>query len=418
MPGHVKTSAPDGPLGFGEFVALIALMMALTALAIDIMLPALPEIVGAYGVAAPNDRQLVVTAYLVGFAAGQPFHGPLSDRFGRKPVLSVGLLIFAAGALMAIAAPSFAWMLAARALQGFGAAAPRVVAIAVIRDRFSGRDMSRVMSFVMMVFIIVPVLAPTLGEGIVRIGSWSWIFAALFLASALALGWAALRLPETRLPADRTPLSAGELGHALVQVIGCRKTFGYTAALGFMFGTLMAYIGSAQQIFVDVYGLGDLFPVMFGAVSSVVALASFTNSRLVGRLGMRRVSHLALLGFVAACVLIAAAGFPGRPPLAAFVAFLAVSFYCFGLVAPNFNALAMEPMGRIAGMASSFIGFYTTAAGAFFGWLVGQAFDDSIRPLTIGFAVLGVLTLASVLWTESGRLMRTRESEAVPQARS
>jgi DHA1 family bicyclomycin/chloramphenicol resistance-like MFS transporter len=417
MPEKLKTSEPSTPLGFGEFVALIALMMALTALAIDIMLPALPEIVGAHGVTEPNDRQLVVTAYLIGFAAGQPFHGPLSDRFGRKPVLTVGLLIFAVGAAAAIVAPSFAWMLAARALQGFGAAAPRVVAIAVIRDRFAGRDMSRVMSFVMMVFIIVPVLAPTLGEGIVRLGSWPWIFAALLLVSLLALGWAALRLPETRPPEDREPLSGAQLRAALAQVVGTRKTLGYTVALGFMFGTLMSYIGSAQQIFVDVYGLGELFPLMFGAVSSVVALAAFTNSRLVGRLGMRRVSHLALLGFVAASVLTAVAGFPGHPPLAAFVAFLAVSFYCFGLVAPNFNALAMEPMGRVAGMASSFMGFYTTAAGAFFGWLVGQAFDDSVRPLTVGFAALGVLTLACVLWTEGGRLMRTREEEtAVPRA--
>ncbi|HEX2172174.1 MAG TPA: multidrug effflux MFS transporter [Dehalococcoidia bacterium] len=411
MPKIPKIAQSGNPPGFAEFVGLIALMMALTALAIDIMLPALPDIVGSYGITAPNDRQLVVTAYLLGFAAGQPFHGPLSDRFGRKPVLTAGLVIFAAGTAMAIAAPSFAWMLAARALQGFGAAAPRVVAIAVVRDRFAGRDMARVMSFVMMVFIIVPVLAPAFGEAIVRVGTWPWIFGVLFLATVLALCWTALRLPETRPEEDRNPLTGGDLAHALGQVVGTRKTLGYTIALGFLFGALMAYIGSAQQIFVDLYGLDDLFPLVFGAVASVVALASFTNSRLVGRLGMRRVSHLALIGFIGASLIAAAVGFPGEPPLAAFAGFLAVSFYCFGLIAPNFNALAMEPMGRIAGMASSFIGFYTTAAGAFIGWLVGQAFDGTIRPLTIGFAVVGVVTLISVLWTEEGQLMQTREAE-------
>ena len=409
MPQSTSLPASTGRTGdirFGEFVALMALLMALTALSIDIMLVALPDIVRSYGVTGANDRQLVVTAYMLGFAIGQPFHGPLSDRFGRKPVMAVGLVIFAIGSLCAAIAPSFATLLAARALQGFGAAAPRIVAIAIVRDRFVGREMARVMSFAMMIFIIVPIIAPALGEGILHLGAWPWIFGVLFLAAVTAFAWSMLRLPESRPAEDRMPLSGVALGHAFGKVVGNRVTLGYTVAMGFLFGGLLSYVGSAQQIFVDVYGLGDLFPLAFGSIAAVMALASLTNARLVGRLGMRRVSHTALVAQVAACVVVAVLGFPEQPPLIALGAFMAVIFFCFGLIAPNFNAMAMEPLGHVAGMGSSFIGFYTTAAGAFVGWLIGQSFDGTVRPLTIGFAALGVLALLTVLATERGKLMQ------------
>lgn len=406
MPHSPVSPARAQAVPFAEFVALIALLMALTALSIDIMLVALPDIVRSYGVTGANDRQLVVTAYMLGFAIGQPFHGPLSDRFGRKPVMAVGLVIFAIGSLCAAVAPSFATLLAARALQGFGAAAPRIVAIAIVRDRFVGREMARVMSFAMMIFIIVPIIAPALGEGILHLGAWPWIFGVLFLAAVTAFAWSMLRLPESRPAEDRMPLSGVALGHAFGKVVGNRVTLGYTVAMGFMFGGLLSYVGSAQQIFVDVYKLGDLFPLAFGSIAAVMALASLTNARLVGRLGMRRVSHTALVAQVAACVVVAVLGFPEQPPLIALGAFMAVIFFCFGLIAPNFNAMAMEPLGHVAGMGSSFIGFYTTAAGAFVGWLIGQSFDGTVRPLTIGFAALGVLALLTVLATERGKLMQ------------
>ncbi|WP_029010176.1 multidrug effflux MFS transporter [Azospirillum halopraeferens] len=410
MPYASDPPARAKDIRFAEFVALIALLMALTALSIDIMLVALPDIAASYAVVSPNDRQLVVTAYMLGFAAGQPVHGPLSDRFGRKPVLAFGLVVFALAALAAAVAPDFGWMLAARVVQGLGAAAPRVVAIAIVRDRFAGRDMARVMSFVMMIFIIVPVLAPAMGEGILRLGPWPWIFGVLFLSGAAAFAWSALRLPETRPPGDRMPLSVAALSNAFTKVVTTRRSVGYTVAMGFLFGSLLAYIGSAQQVFVDVYGLGELFPLVFGAIAGAMALASLTNARLVGRLGMRRVSHAALLGYVAVCAVPVLAGFPPQPSLALFCAFLAAIFFAFGLIAPNFNALAMEPLGHVAGMASSFIGFYSTAAGAILGWLIGQAFDDSIRPLTMGIVACGLLALATVLVTERGRLMQARDA--------
>jgi DHA1 family bicyclomycin/chloramphenicol resistance-like MFS transporter len=408
--------AAHADIRFGEFVALIALLMALTALSIDIMLVALPDIAAAYAVPAPNDRQLVITAYLLGFAAGQPFHGPLSDSFGRKPLLIAGLIIFAVGAVLAVMAPTFGMLLAARALQGFGCAAPRVVAIAVVRDRHAGRQMSRVMSFVMMVFIIVPILAPTLGDVILRLGGWPWIFAFLFLAAAFALALTVLRLPETRPPPLRTPLSPAALAGAVGTILASRTTLGNTVALGFVFGGLMTYVGTAQQIFVDVYGLGGLFPAAFGALASVIALGSITNTRLVGRLGMHRVAHAALIGYVASFCLLGLVSLSGDPPFVLFAILMAAGFYCFSLMVPNLNAMSMEPMGRIAGMASSFIGLYTTAVSAALGWLIGQTFDGTLTPIAIGFAALSVLSLLAVLATERGRLMRSSETGATPTA--
>ncbi|HXV26257.1 MAG TPA: multidrug effflux MFS transporter [Alphaproteobacteria bacterium] len=391
-------------IGLPEFVALMAGLMALTALSIDVMLPALPAIADAFSIGNANQRQLVVTAYLLGFALGQPFCGPLSDRFGRKPVVVAGLCVYAAGSLGAVLAPDFSVLLLSRAVQGLGSASPRIMAIAIVRDRFAGRAMARVMSFVMMVFIIVPILAPALGEGILALGPWRWIFAFLAAAGLFALIWSLLRLPETRHGEDRMPLSLGAVGLALRTVIGNRCSIGYTVALGFMFGNLMSYIGSAQQVFVDTYDLGSLFPLAFGSIACFMALSSLINSRLVLRLGMRRISHAALLAYIAVCAAMGIAGYPEHPPLLVLCGFLAATFFFFGLTVPNFNALAMEPLGHVAGTASSVLGSYTTAAGAFFGWLIGQAFDGTVRPLEIGLSFLAVMALIAVLVTERGRL--------------
>jgi DHA1 family bicyclomycin/chloramphenicol resistance-like MFS transporter len=415
-PAETRSASAD--IRFPEFVALIAGMMALTALSIDVMLPALPTIADSFAIADANRQQLVVTVYLLGFAVGQPLCGPLSDRFGRKPVVMAGLCVYAIGSLGAVLAPDFSAFLLSRAGQGLGAASPRIMAMAIVRDRFAGRAMARVMSFVMMVFIIVPILAPALGEGILAFAPWRWIFGFLAVAGLLSLLWSALRLPETRHREDRMPLSLGALAVALRTVLGDRCSVGYTIALGFMFGNLMSYIGSAQQIFVDTYGLGQLFPVAFGGIACFMALSSLVNSRLVMRLGMRRISHAALLAYIAVCGIMAMAGYPEQPPLLVFCAFLAATFFFFGLTVPNFNAMAMEPLGHVAGMASSVLGSYTTAAGALFGWLIGQAFDGTVRPLEIGLSVMAVLALATVLITERGRLFvhRPAPTAAAPSS--
>jgi DHA1 family bicyclomycin/chloramphenicol resistance-like MFS transporter len=395
---------------FAEFVGMIAALMALTALSIDVMLPALPQIREQFGLADPNRQQLVITAYVVGFAAGQLFYGPLSDWLGRRAVLLPGIAIYAAASFACFAAPSFEALLLARLVQGLANAAPRVVAVAIVRDVYGGRRMAEVMSFVMMVFIVVPVLAPSAGGLLLVVGSWHLIFAFLFVIS-LAFGiWMAVRLPETRPPSMREPLSLAWLAGSFGAAIGNRQTLGYTVAIGVIFGALMGYINSAQQIFVEVYALGALFPVVFGACAAALAVASFLNSRLVGRLGMRRISHGAMLGFVALSVLhLGIALGLGRPPLLVFVVLLALTLLCFGLMMPNFNALAMEPMGRIAGTASSFVGSVTTAIGAVLGLYVGQEYDGTVVPLLAGFAAFGIAGALIVLVTERGRLFRSAQ---------
>lgn len=400
-----ETGAASLPaeMRFGEFVALMALMMGLTALAVDIMLPALGAIGEALAVEQDNDRQLIITFYLSGFALGQIFFGPISDRVGRKAPLIIGLVIFALADIAAIFAPDAGTLFLARAVQGFGAAAPRVIALAIIRDRYAGREMARVMSFVMMVFITIPIVAPLIGQAVMQFVFWRGLFGVLLAVSIVTLFWTGWRLPETGKGAMREPVT---LGRAAGMLLRSRQTVGYAIGFGFFFGILMSYIATSEQIFTGVYQLGAAFPLVFAAIASVMILASFLNSRLVVRFGMRRVSHLALLALIAVCGMMALAGFPTRPPLILFCLFVAAVFFCFGLVGPNFNALAMEPMGKIAGTASSFIGFYTTAAGTALGWLIGQQFDGTVRPLTVGLTLLAASALVTVLITERFELAR------------
>lgn len=397
-----------------EFIAIIATMMALTALSIDIMLPALPAIGQAYGLDDPNARQLVVTVYVLGFSVGQIIYGPLSDSFGRKPVLLAGLSVFALASIATLLAGDYTTLLLARAVQGFGCGAPRVIAIAVVRDLYGGRQMARIMSFVMTVFIIVPVVAPSIGEALMLAGRWSWVFGFLLLIGLILMVATSLRLPETRPPKMRQRFSPAWLGGAVREILTTRQTVGYTVATGFIFGCLMAYVNSAQQIFVGIYRLGTWFPLVFGSIAIALALAAMINARLVGSQGMRRLSHAALAGFVVVALLnlgIALAS-EGPPPLVLFCALIAANLFCFGFIMANFNAISMEPLQRVAGTASSFIGFYTTGAGAIFGWIIGQQFAGSVIPLLTGYLALSVLALVTVAITERGRLFEVGMSGA------
>ncbi len=404
LPNHrhsavaLPAAEPHHGLSYAEFIALIALMMALTALAIDIMLPALPTIAAAMGVTDPNDQQIIIISYVLGFSAGQLVYGRLSDRYGRKPVLMLGLAVFIAGSMVAALSSSFFLLLGARTVEGLGAAAPRVIAIAIVRDLYAGRQMARVMSFAMTVFIIIPVFAPSLGQGLLEIGTWRWTFDALLVGGLILAAWSGLRLPETRHEEDAAaPLS---LGASLKLALETPQTLGYAIGGGFMFGCLMSYVSSAQQVFVDVYRLGEDFPIAFGAIASLLAVAAFTNAQLVERLGMRRVSHAALTGFILVSLGLAVAAAAGVATLTVFAVLMGALFFQFGLIAPNFNALAMEPQGHNAGMASSLVGFTSTGAGAVFGGIVGRFFDGTVLPLALGFTCLSLAALATVLWVE------------------
>lgn len=393
---------PSGPgaqqteHGFAEFLVLMALLISLTAFSIDIMLPALPHIGQAFAVSSGNGTQAVVTVYLAGLAIGQLFYGPLSDRIGRKPALLLGLAIYLVATLAAVLVTTFPQHLAARAVQGFGAAAARVVSIAIVRDRFAGRPMARVMSIIMSVFIIVPMIAPLIGQGLLLVGDWTWTYHILLGVGIVSALWAATRLAETR-AIDRPPIP---LRTALTRVLTSRVTVAYTLAGGLIWGCLVAYLASSQQVFVSIYGLGASFPLAFAGLATAMAAANMLNARLVQKFGMRRLSHLALVGFVLASCLHVAASWTAIPSFVVVLALLWLAFFAFGFIVSNFNAIAMHPLGEVAGTASSFTGFTTTALGVLTGGTVGRLFDGSTRPLALGFAVLAALALVSVATVE------------------
>ena len=410
-------SASDNPhpgLGFGQFVALVASMMAINALSIDIMLPALPQIGETLNIASDNKRQWVVTAYLLGFGAAQLVYGPLADRFGRKPVLLGGLGFYTLFTVIAAFADSFETLMLARALQGVGAASTRVLAISIVRDCYSGRRMARVMSLTFIVFLAAPIVAPTLGQVIVLVAPWRWIFGVLALFGAAIMTWAALRLPETLRQENRTPISPGAVFGAFRLALTTRMALGYMLGSTLMIGALFGFINSAQQVFADALGAPQLFAGTFALVAVFMAFASLLNSRIVERLGTRRVSHSALLGFIAFAVAHAGVALSGHETLLSFVVLQVGMMFCFGLVGSNFGAMAMEPLGHIAGTGSAVQGFVSTIGGALIGFVVGQQFDGTTGPLTLGFAACGIAALVVVLITEKGRLFRPANPRPAP----
>ncbi|CAB4326930.1 multidrug effflux MFS transporter [Brucella sp. 191011898] len=417
MPLDIKDGSPSHQTsirGRGEFIALIAAIMAINALAVDIMLPGLPQIGASLGVHSENHVQFVITAYLLGFGVSQLFYGPLSDRFGRRLPLFGGLVIYVVAALGSAFVTDFTTLIILRVLQGLGAAATRVIAVSVVRDKFSGRQMAEVMSLVMMVFMILPVVAPATGQLIMLFGEWHLIF--MFMAiMALVVGlWAFLRLPETLPVSHRRPLTMKSTLGGFVIVLTNRVALFYMLGTSFILGALFGYINSAQQIFVGIYQLGTLFPLAFAAVAMTLALASFLNSRLVGRFGMRRISQTMLLVFTSFSLLwmVLSIVMDGPIPFAVLMIIYMTIMLSFSLVTANFNALAMEPLGEVAGTASSVLGFAQTVIGAALGAVIGQAFDGTTTPVATGYCVLGFVALACVLIAERGRLFRVQNPPA------
>ncbi|BDA85071.1 Bcr/CflA family drug resistance efflux transporter [Aureimonas sp. SA4125] len=404
-------SATHG-LPYWELVTMVAFLMALNAAAIDVFIPALQEIGATLGIADENTRQLVITAYVIGFGAAQIVYGTLSDRFGRRPVLFVGLAIYVVASFAAIFSPTFGVVLAFRALQGVGAAATRVIAVSIVRDCFGGARMASVMSLVMMVFMTVPVLAPNLGQIIMSFGSWQEIFIVTGVCGAAALTWSALRLPETLDPKDRRPLTVKRTAEAFGIVLTNRRAFGYTLATALIFGVLFSFINQAEQIYTKIYDIGPAFTLYFSMVAVFMAAASFTNSRLVERLGMRRLSHGALVAFTVLSVLqlVISTALGGVMPFWLFLGMMTLTFCMFGFIGTNFNALALDPLGHVAGTASSVLGFMQTLGGGLLGALVGAFYDGTLLPLYAGFTVLSLGSLACVFYAEGGRLFdRPRE---------
>jgi DHA1 family bicyclomycin/chloramphenicol resistance-like MFS transporter len=394
-------------MGFREFVVLIAAVMALNPLAMDMMLPALPEIGRAFHITDANHLQTVLSSFLAGFGVGQFVIGPLSDRYGRRPVLIGGMIVYAIASMLTLAAPSFETLLLARGLQGLSTAATRVIATSVVRDCYTGRQMASVMSLAQMIFISVPVLAPSLGQ-LVMLASHEWhsVFAVLLLFGVAILLWTALRLPETLADGNRKSLAPGDVLGYFRETLTNRQTLGYALAAGCIIGTMFAYVFSAQQVFTEVYALGEYFPLAFAEIALGVAVAGFVNARIVGKLGMRVISHTALAGFIAASLAMMILARLDLLPLALYMALATATMFTFGLMISNFTALAMEPLGHIAGTASSLYGSITTLIGIVFGTVIGQAYDGTMVPLTTGFFVCTLIAFVIVLVTERGRMFR------------
>ena len=405
MDAQVKDKAAF-PLSIGrtEFIAMIALLMAINALAIDVMLPGIQQIGESLGVADPNTRQLVLSAYLLGFGVMQLAFGPISDRFGRRGPLFAGLVVYVLAAATAVFVPSFTQLLILRAIQGAGAAATRVIAVAVVRDVFGGRQMAEVMSLVFTVFMIMPIIAPNAGQIILLFAEWHAIFIFMAVIAAAITFWAYVRLPETLAPEKRRPFTLASVADGFRLVMTNRLSLWYTLATSIIFGALFGFINSSQQVYVGIYGLGVWFPVMFAAVAGLMSVASFTNSRLVMRLGMRRLSHGALIGFTSVSALMSILAAMGPVPFPLFLGLFATVMVFFGAIGSNFNAIGMEPLGHLAGTASSVQGFFQTVGGALVGAAIGQMFDDTVLPLSLGFFTVGALALVCVLIAEKGKL--------------
>jgi DHA1 family bicyclomycin/chloramphenicol resistance-like MFS transporter len=395
-----------------EFITLAALLMALNALAIDIMLPALQQIGSSLGVDNENHRQYIVSAYLLGFGGAQLFYGPLSDRFGRRLPLLIGLAVYIFSAIGIAVIPSFVGLLTLRFIQGLGAAATRVITISIVRDIYGGRQMAEVMSLIMMVFMIVPVIAPGTGQIIMLFSTWHMIFVFIATVAVCVLIWMYFRMPDTLHPDDVRPFTVKSVAAGFVIVLTNRVALCYTIASTFIYGALFGFINSAQQIYVGIYKLGIYSPLAFSGVAVFMAFSSFVNSQLVGRFGMRRLSHAALLGFVAITsiwLLVQLLG-SGPMPFALFMFFFALAMFQFGWIGSNFNSLAMEPLGHVAGTASSVLGFMSTVGGALIGAAIGQTFNGTATPMVTGYFAVSVIGLFFVLIAEKGKLFRPQNA--------
>ncbi len=401
-------------LPFWELVAIVAASMALNALAVDIMLPALGIIGDELGAAHDNDRQLIIVVYVLANGIAQLFFGPIVDRFGRKRVLLWSLAGYTAGSVLSIIASSFTLFLAARAFQGVATAATRVAAVAIVRDQCSGRRMAEVMSLAITIFMAAPILAPGIGQLIMLFAPWRWIFIALLVFGALFAIWAVLRLPETMSPEDIKPLRLQPIIASYIIFVTNKISIGYTLAAACFFGSVFSYISTAEQVFVDVFELGDRFTLVFAFIASAFAISTLTNSRLVSRFGMRRLSHGAMLVFIGANALHLLALATIGESLPIFTACMMASFLCMGFIGPNATALAMEPMGHNAGSAAAINGFAGTTLAGLFGGIVGAQFNGTTTPLVIGFVVLGLIGSALIIWTENGKLFGVGEHEPEP----
>lgn len=401
---HKPAQSPQRSLpGDREMVFMMAMVMALNALAIDAMLPALPAIGNTLGVSVANDRQYVISTYLLGTALGSLLYGPLADRFGRKGVLVPALIAYTVFAIGCGLATSFPMLLALRFGHGMVSAALGVIVVAVIRDLFSGDAMAKRLSLIFLVFMIVPIIAPTIGAGVAAIAGWRWIFLVLAVMGIVMILWLR-RLPETLDPGDVRALDWRTMVAGWATVTRHRRAAGYMIASGVMQGALFGYLNSSEQIIAEVFGAQAWFPLVFACVAIGIAIANFSNAAIVERFGARRVSQTAVFAFMATSIAQIVAALSGVETLAMFTVLMMVNVGLIGFIGSNFGSIAMEDFGHMAGVASSYQSFAKTLLAATAGALIGQQYDGSTLPLAYAFLGCAAAGLLLVLWAERGRL--------------
>jgi MFS transporter, DHA1 family, multidrug resistance protein len=401
------TETPRRPdLGEREFVFMMALLGALQALAIDAMLPALGIISDDLGASNPNHRQLIVGMFLLGAGVGALIPGTLSDRYGRRPVLIVGLVIYVITSLGCAFVTDFNTLVALRFIQGVGCSGLAVLPSAIIRDKLEGDRMARLQSLTSVVFMIVPMLAPALGQGVLQFAGWRWIFIVIAALGIAMTIWTIIRLPETMHPEFRQKVDFRSLTSNMGSVLINRSAFGYVLGSALMMAAMWGFINSCQQLIAEHFGAGKLFPLVFGCLALTMSIASFGNSRIVERFGARRVSHTALLAYIAISTLQVFTAFSPNQAMWQFVLLMGSNMCLMGFIGANFGAISLQPFGQIAGAAASVQTFVRMVFASVIGALIGQAYDGTARPLALALLIAGVVTLIAVLFSEKGKLFR------------
>lgn len=405
------SSVSEKKLSTPEFVAMTAFLMALNALAIDVMLPAMQTIGHALNVENDNDAQQIIGTYMMGFGFSQLVWGPITDALGRKRLLMFILMGYVAFSLGCVLSGSFSMLLTWRFLLGVTAGGTRVIAISVVRDLFVGRGMAKIISLIMTVFMVIPILAPALGQAVLYVAPWQGTFALLVIGGLIMLVWAWLRLPETRPPEKCTKISPMSVLGAYWKVFTTPVAIGYTIASGVIFAALFAFLAASEQIFRDVFDKEKTFVLWFASVALAMSIANFANSRIVEKFGMRSLSHFALVGFTATGILMLVATHYAGESFVIFMTLFILNFFCFGFIGPNFNSMAMEPLGEIAGTASAILGFASTTMAAFIGGIIASHFDGTLISILDGYCWLGIAALAIAFITERGKLFSGHHDE-------
>ncbi|MFM7349684.1 MAG: multidrug effflux MFS transporter [Erythrobacter sp.] len=410
-PSMPDRKVPGNALRETELLWMMSMLMALNAFGIDAILPALDALAADLSVSG-NDRQFVIGVYLLTAGMGTLAPGALADRFGRRPILLGSVAVYIVLSVLSALAPTYEALIAVRAAQGFFAAGIVALPPAIIRDRVGGDRMARMMSLIFVIFLMVPAVAPTIGEAILQVGSWRAIFGMMAVLGVVMGLWVYIRLPESLTPDNVQPILPRTIAANMTRALSTPSVAGYVIGSALVFGALFGFINSSQQLITQTFGAGEIFPLIFGICAGSMALASWSNSRIVERFGARRVSHAALFGFilVSACQVMFA--FQPEEELWVFVPLMAINMALLGFIGSNFGAIAMNPFFAIAGAASSAHGFVRMTTAALLGGAIGYAYDGTARPLALALLASGLVCLALVLWSEKGKLFGPSDAEA------